>query len=307
MKTRLFISCVCLIFILTACGPSEEEIALQTATAQTAIAAAWTKTPTVTATSTSTPTPTLTPTSTPTDTPTVTLTPTPTFTPTPAAQPLFMDSKIQAMLAQGIITPPASEENPFWDVNMDFIEHEWQAEIQNEKDGITNRPEVKVMMAQAPYAEYSLPQNWILAIFENVPGCYAAGAIDSPLPGKESAIIVHLFIMGGVHKHGEMWATWDTAHNYKISQQNAMYVDLKRTDMELTCRERYNLVSIIPRVPIDSRDDIDFAKFIQQFLYENYSWVMDFDLQFLVYVMDPFTQLEFQEDVIDITDQVLID
>ena len=73
--------------MMASCGPSPEEIAAQTDTAQTAVAAAWTETPTVTVTNTSTSTPTLTatPTHTSTATPThtSTKTPMPTLTPTP--------------------------------------------------------------------------------------------------------------------------------------------------------------------------------------------------------------------------------
>ena len=72
---------VCLLFILTACGPSPEQQAAMTATAMTATAAAWTPTPTATNTPTSTPTPTAT------ETPTPTLTPTPTDTPTVTPSP----------------------------------------------------------------------------------------------------------------------------------------------------------------------------------------------------------------------------
>ena len=72
---------LCLIFvvlILTACGPSPEEIAAQTATAQTAVAAAWTETPTITAS----------PTATQTNTPEPTATNTPTITTTPTMTPI---------------------------------------------------------------------------------------------------------------------------------------------------------------------------------------------------------------------------
>jgi hypothetical protein len=62
------------VLALTACGPSEEEIALRVSIAETATATLWT------------PTPTSTPTPMPTSTPTLTSTPTPTETPTPALQ-----------------------------------------------------------------------------------------------------------------------------------------------------------------------------------------------------------------------------
>ncbi len=69
---RYFTLCLLAVFI-TACGPSPEQIATQTASAATAIAVSWTKTPTPTATAT----PTFTPTATPTQTLTATSTPTP--------------------------------------------------------------------------------------------------------------------------------------------------------------------------------------------------------------------------------------
>jgi hypothetical protein len=84
MKPVVWISLIALL-ILAACGPSPEQQATQTATAQTATAAAWTLTPTATLTdtptSTFTPTITFTPTLTftPTFTPTATITETPTF------------------------------------------------------------------------------------------------------------------------------------------------------------------------------------------------------------------------------------
>lgn len=76
-------------FGLSSCGPTPEQIALQTATAETAVAversataAAWTKTPTATLTSTSTATGTSTNTATPSQTATHTPTTTPTLTAT---------------------------------------------------------------------------------------------------------------------------------------------------------------------------------------------------------------------------------
>lgn len=54
-----------ILLALVACGPSAEEIASQTASAETQIAASWTETPTATATFTPTPTDTPTPTETP--------------------------------------------------------------------------------------------------------------------------------------------------------------------------------------------------------------------------------------------------
>ncbi len=87
MRTKSFFI-VALLLLVSACGPSPEQQATLTATAQTATAAMWTKTPTATLTftptytftSTFTPTKTFTPTAT--FTPTITLTPTMTFTPT---------------------------------------------------------------------------------------------------------------------------------------------------------------------------------------------------------------------------------
>jgi hypothetical protein len=67
--------------VLVACGPSTEEIASQTASAKTAIAAAWTDTPTAT----TIPTAASTATATSMATITPTFTPTPTVTPTPIA------------------------------------------------------------------------------------------------------------------------------------------------------------------------------------------------------------------------------
>jgi hypothetical protein len=84
-KFTLFVF-LCL-FALSACGPSADELAAQTATAMTATAAAWTDTPTPTLTFTLTPS--LTATWTPSLTPTVTFTPTITETPTITATPTF--------------------------------------------------------------------------------------------------------------------------------------------------------------------------------------------------------------------------
>jgi hypothetical protein len=69
--------------LLTACGPSQELLTTQTATAATATAASWTKTPTSTHTPSLTPTFTASSTPTPTETPTPSITPTPTITLTP--------------------------------------------------------------------------------------------------------------------------------------------------------------------------------------------------------------------------------
>jgi hypothetical protein len=76
MKTRNWLLSV-LFILASACAPSPEKIASQTAAAETTVAAAWTKTPTLTSTATQTPT------QTPTLTPTATITPTPTNTPIP--------------------------------------------------------------------------------------------------------------------------------------------------------------------------------------------------------------------------------
>jgi hypothetical protein len=84
--TRFILSFFALLTLLfSACGPSPEEQATQTATARTATAAAWTETstPTLTVTPTFTVTSTPTVTFTPTDTPTPTITPTFTITPSP--------------------------------------------------------------------------------------------------------------------------------------------------------------------------------------------------------------------------------
>lgn len=73
MRHRLIFLTIIYTLLLVSCGPSPEQIAIQTETAATGIAASWTKTPTPTLTYT------------PTFTPTFTLTPTktPTITPTP--------------------------------------------------------------------------------------------------------------------------------------------------------------------------------------------------------------------------------
>jgi len=85
MKTLAYI--LCLIFLLSACGPSPEQRATMTSTAQTATAAAWTPTPTATSTPTHTPSSTPTTTPTPTLTPTATASPTSTSSPTPTQDP----------------------------------------------------------------------------------------------------------------------------------------------------------------------------------------------------------------------------
>jgi len=89
--------CVCATLLLTACGPTPEQIAASTAAAATETAASWTATPSATPTETSTPTDTPTPTETftptatetplPTDTPAATNTPTRTHTPRPTVPP----------------------------------------------------------------------------------------------------------------------------------------------------------------------------------------------------------------------------
>lgn len=76
----LFLMLLLAFFSLTGCGPSQEQIVAQTATAQTAVAALWTATPTVTTTVTSTPLPSATSTPKPSFTPTQP----PSQTPTPA-------------------------------------------------------------------------------------------------------------------------------------------------------------------------------------------------------------------------------
>jgi hypothetical protein len=78
---------LCLILLLSACGPSLEQQANMTSTAQIATAAAWTPTPTATSTPTDTPSPTPTETLTPTLTPTATASPTSTSSPTPTQDP----------------------------------------------------------------------------------------------------------------------------------------------------------------------------------------------------------------------------
>ena len=78
---KIVVSLLCLI-LLTTCGPSMDDISIQTSTAFTAIATGWTATPSQTPTITSSPTSTLTQTPTATFTPTNTPTQTPTATPT---------------------------------------------------------------------------------------------------------------------------------------------------------------------------------------------------------------------------------
>jgi hypothetical protein len=80
MKRILWIVLLAIVMGATACGPSPEEQATMTSTAQTATAAMWTRTYTPTFTFTPSFTPTYTPSITP--TPTITSTPTITFTPT---------------------------------------------------------------------------------------------------------------------------------------------------------------------------------------------------------------------------------
>ncbi len=82
-KYPYFLILLIIVLLLSACAPSLEEQAAQTAEAQTAVAQSWTETPTVTASSTPSATATFTLTNTPTETPTPTVTHTPTETPTP--------------------------------------------------------------------------------------------------------------------------------------------------------------------------------------------------------------------------------
>jgi hypothetical protein len=96
MKTIVYF--LCLIFLLTACGPSPEQQATMTSTALTATAAAWTPTPTATNTPTFTPSPT------PTNTPTPTLSPTATSSPTSTQDPNRYsppDNSFSIMLPEG--------------------------------------------------------------------------------------------------------------------------------------------------------------------------------------------------------------
>lgn len=80
---KQFWTIVLLCLAVTACGPTPQQLATQTAVAQTEIAAAWTVTPSATATAS--PTTTLTPTTT--ASPTATETATPEATDTPASSP----------------------------------------------------------------------------------------------------------------------------------------------------------------------------------------------------------------------------
>lgn len=81
LKPFIYLAHLLVLLSLVGCGPSQEQIAAQTATAQTAVAALWTATPTATAAPTLTFTPTITPSFTPTQKPTLTPTTTPTSTP----------------------------------------------------------------------------------------------------------------------------------------------------------------------------------------------------------------------------------
>ncbi len=89
MTRQPFALAIALAIALTACGPSTQELATQTAAAATQIAAAWSPTPSATPTVTSTPsaspTPSATATASATATPTATLTPAETATPTATA------------------------------------------------------------------------------------------------------------------------------------------------------------------------------------------------------------------------------
>ena len=64
-KTRVFYFLIVVVIILSACGPSQEELSTQTAITNTSIAKSWTSTPTLTPTLTPTPTKTPLPTTTP--------------------------------------------------------------------------------------------------------------------------------------------------------------------------------------------------------------------------------------------------
>jgi hypothetical protein len=94
-KNLLFMLFSVLMITLSACGPTPEEQATQTATAQTATAFSWT----ATFTSTQTFTPTFTPTFTHTYTPSLTLTPTITDTPTITFTPTFSYPKVRVNVA----------------------------------------------------------------------------------------------------------------------------------------------------------------------------------------------------------------
>lgn len=108
MKLHYFLLFVLCLFV-TACGPSPEQQAAMTSTAQTATAASWTATPTPTATPTSTPT------ATPTMTPTPTETPTPTLTPTATPDPdryYAMDGSFSFLKLEGWLEANAGLKYP---------------------------------------------------------------------------------------------------------------------------------------------------------------------------------------------------
>lgn len=90
--------CACSAMLLTACGPTPEEIAANTAVAATSTAASWTATPSDTPTSTSTPTDT--------PTPTETFTPTPTDTPLPTDTPAATNTPSRTPTPKPTLPPP---------------------------------------------------------------------------------------------------------------------------------------------------------------------------------------------------------
>jgi len=96
------IGLIVLPILLSACGPSKEELA---ATSAAETIAAYTPTPTITPTFT----PTITPTPTPTFTPTPTYTPTPTGTPTPTPLPEIGDTLVSKVDGIVLMYVPAGE------------------------------------------------------------------------------------------------------------------------------------------------------------------------------------------------------
>lgn len=95
---RAMAFCASATLLLTACGPTPEQIATSTAGAQTEIAASWTATPSATPTETATPTDT--------PTPTETFTPTPTDTPLPTDTPAATDTPSRTPTPRPTLPPP---------------------------------------------------------------------------------------------------------------------------------------------------------------------------------------------------------
>ena len=168
------------IIFLSACGPSLEEQATRTATAQTATAASWTRTFTPSRTPTLTYTPTFTstftPTFTPTDTPTPTITPTFTITFTPTYDyPKIVVNKAHAACLYGPSTAylwhydlVQGDTGVVWGrapvgtwlyVNMDGKGPCWLARSVVDITGDVNKMIVETIRLPITNALYAAPQN----------------------------------------------------------------------------------------------------------------------------------------------------